>query len=202
MIAIFIEPKNNLRKFIYKWKSIIKKNYFDTKLTSHPPHSTIYFANLKKEKKIFEELEKITSNFRPFKIKVFKTNIFYNDKFTNGDTIYLNIKKNKQLYSLQLKIAEKLKYFLKTNIKMQNMKLLKDLKLKLSQKKYGFPFVGSHWQPHFTIGSIKNFRTTEDFKKFTKNKIYYENEINCISVWKVLGEKHIRLKIFKFGKKK
>ena len=73
--------------------------------------------------------------------------------------------------------------------------------LNISQKKYGFPFVGNHWIPHFTIGSIKNFIQMNDYKNFKKLKINLNNEINKITVWKIIGSKHIKLKEIKLGTK-
>ena len=69
-----------------------------------PPHSTIFLANIRNKKKLFLVLEKTIANFNQFKITINKTSVFKNDLFTNGDTIYLNIKKNKKLLLLQKKL--------------------------------------------------------------------------------------------------
>ena len=69
--------------------------------------------------------------------------------------------------------------------------------LSTSVKKYGYPFVGKHWLPHFTIGSIKNKRGSNEFKQFVEEKVKFTNNKNYISVWKISGNKHILIKRFK-----
>jgi 2'-5' RNA ligase len=197
MLAIFIEPNGELRKFIIKWKLRIKKNYLNTKFVDHPPHSTIFLANLIKQKIVIKEIQKIADNLPSFKIEINKTNIFLNDEFTNKDTIFLNIKKNINIALLQRKIAEKLKNLVKK--KNINQKFL-NKQLNDSQLKYGFPFVGSHWKPHFTIGSIKNFKGKTDYNVFMKKKISFEINIKTISLWKISGNKHKRIKNFNLVK--
>lgn len=193
MLAIFLEPKLNLKKFIIKWKSRSKK-FSNSKFVNHPPHSTIFIANLKNQKKIEREIFKITNNLKSFKIIVDKTDIFPNDNLTNKDTIFLNIKKNKKLFGLQTKIANKLKSYVKID---KNLKF-KNKNFSNSYLKYGFPFVGSHWKPHFTIGSIKNFQKKKEFKLFIEKKINFTNNVNSLSLWKVDKNKHNKLKEFKF----
>ena len=198
MLGIFLEPQGRLRTFIVKWKTRIKKNYIDTKYIDHPPHSTIYLASLSNKKRVIEEIQDLVNQFKPFKIKIDKTDIFLNDKFTGKDTIYLSIKKNKIIFKFQKKLAEKLKYFTKKK-KTKSFKY-SDKKLKNSLLKYGFQFVGSHWRPHFTIGSIKNFNRKKDYPRFMKTKIYFENDVKKISLWKINKDKHKKIKEFKFSK--
>lgn len=195
MIGIFIEPNNQLKKYIVKWKNKINKKFTRTKLTSHPPHSTIYYANLTNNKDILEVLNKISKKTNSFKISVKRTLIFYDDKLTGGDTMCLLINKNKKLFQLQKKIAENLKLFIKKNTDINSK--LTGKHLIASQRKYGYPFVGNHWLPHFTIGSIKSKRNSNEFKKFVEEKIKYMNNVSHISVWKVSKKNHILIKRFK-----
>ena len=195
MIGIFIEPNNQLKKYIVKWKNKINKKFTSTKLTSHPPHSTIYYANLTTNKDILEVLNKISKKTNSFKISVKRTLIFYDDKLTGGDTMCLLINKNKKLFQLQKKIAENLKLFIKKNTDINSK--LTGKHLIASQRKYGYPFVGNHWLPHFTIGSIKSKRNSNEFKKFVEEKIKYMNNVSHISVWKVSKKNHILIKRFK-----
>jgi len=197
MIGIFIEPNYQIKKFIKKWKSYIKKKKIKSKLTNHPPHSTLYLANLDNPKQVIFQIEKIVKKFKKFEIKVNKTDVFVDDKLIGGDTIYLNIKKNKNLYLLQKRLAQNLKFFLNKKTK-KNFKLkFLNKRLANSQKNFGFPFVGSHWMPHFTISSIKDFTQTNEFKKFKESKINFDCKINKISIWKISGEKHYKIKELK-----
>ena len=67
--------------------------------------------------------------------------------------------------------------------------------------KYGFPFVGLHWKPHFTIGSIKNFKKHFNFQSIKNTKIYFEQDVKTISLWKIKKNSHKRIKIFKLNRK-
>tara|TARA_B100001175_G_C19453748_1_gene612666 strand:+ start:171 stop:779 length:609 start_codon:yes stop_codon:yes gene_type:complete len=201
MIGIFLEPNKPLKNIIIKWKKNLKKKNIKGKLINHPPHSTIFFANIRNKKKMFFIIEKTMKEFKKFKVKVNKTDVFKNDLFTGGDTIYLKIKKNRKLLLLQKKIAINLRSLVDKKSKNKRNLKFKNKLLNISQKKYGFPFVGNHWIPHFTIGSIKNFIQMNDYKNFKKLKINLNNEINKITVWKIIGNKHIKLKEIKLGTK-
>ena len=195
MIGIFIEPNKELKTYINKWKKKIDKNFIRTKLIKHPPHSTIYYADLIKDKIILEVLETTLKKINSFKIFVNKNLIFYDDKLTGGDTMYLSIKKNNKLFQIQKIIAENLKPFIKKNSSRNNK--LTNKVLLTSMKKYGYPFVGGHWLPHFTIGSVKYKRNALEFKQFIEEKVKFVNNINHISVWKIYKNKHILIKRFK-----
>ena len=199
MLGIFLEPEGKLKNFISKWKSRIKKSNLKKEYVNHPPHSTIYVSNFVNEKKVIENLRNITKKINSFKIRINKTGLFINDSFTNKDTIYLNIKKNKKIYKLQKHFANNLRSL----VKKDKLKVSKSFnkKMKSSMIKYGFPFVGSHWKPHFTIGSIKNFKEYYDYQSFKKTKIYFEQNVRSVSLWKIKKNSHKRIKTFRFKKR-
>jgi 2'-5' RNA ligase len=199
MLGIFLEPEGKLKNFISKWKLKIKKKNLKTEYINHPPHSTIYVSNFINEKKVIENVRNITNKFNSFKIQINKTDLFLNDSLTNKDTIFLNIKKNKKIYKLQRNLANNLKSLVKKD-KSKASKFF-DKKMKNSMIKYGFPFVGAHWKPHFTIGSIKNFQTHFDYQSFKKSKIYFEQEVKTISLWKIKKNSHKKIKVFKLNKR-
>ncbi len=195
MIGIFLEPNKELKIYINKWKKKINQKFARTKLTSHPSHSTIYYANLIKDKDILKALEVTLKTVNSFKISVKKTLIFYDDVLTGGDTMCLLINKNDKLLQIQKKIAESLRFFIKKNSN-GNQKFTNKA-LSTSVKKYGYPFVGKHWLPHFTIGSIKNKRNSSELKQFAEEKVKFTNNINYISAWKISKNKHVLIKRFK-----
>tara|TARA_B100000902_G_C27247699_1_gene883508 strand:- start:525 stop:1121 length:597 start_codon:yes stop_codon:yes gene_type:complete len=195
MLGIFLEPKGKLKNFIIKWKLRIKKKRLKTDYINHPPHCTIYVSNLNNQRKVIEKIKNITNNSKSFKIKINQTNIFLNDKFTGKDTIYLNINKNKKIFTLQKDLAYNLKNLVNKK-KSKNLKLL-NKQMKNSFTKFGFPFVGPFWKPHFTIGSIENFKNETDYLTFKKSKVYFEQDVNTISLWKITKNKHKKIKDFK-----
>ena len=65
--------------------------------------------------------------------------------------------------------------------------------LRESFKSYGFPYVGSHWIPHFTIASLKTEKSHPMITEFMKwQPSYTMIELNP-SCWHIEGDKHIKL---------
>ena len=58
MIGILLEPNNPLKNIIINWKEKLKRKNIKGKFINHPPHSTIFFANIRNKKKLFLIIEK------------------------------------------------------------------------------------------------------------------------------------------------
>ena len=103
----------------------------------------------------------------------------------------MKIKPKSEIYDLQLKIAKILRPLVTSN---QIPDYIYDNSvLKESFVSYGFPFVGSHWIPHFTIASLITNRTHPIITDFMQWKpLYIMNWFN-ISFWHIDDEHHTRL---------
>jgi 2'-5' RNA ligase len=194
-IAIFIEPSSKDLKSISKWKNLIKENFGDQTYLDHPAHSTLALFNLKKkiDKSFFEKFKNKISLLKKFNIIISKPNIFYNDPISKGDTLHYSIKTNKKLINLQMIILNLFKKIEKNILKDQ---VYDNSKFNKNYKKYGFPFVGKDWIPHFTIASIKsNTENKEKFiKKFLIDKILYKSfEVKFISIWLITSNTHKKI---------
>ena len=193
-IGIFIEPKYENLKIIRIWKKLIRKNFKDQKYLNHPPHLTIAVFDFKK-KIVINDLKNSFKRIRLKKIylRILKSSIFYNDPITNGDTLHFVVKKNKELTNLQKKILKKSTEY--SGLIMRKKKL-KDKKFNSNLKKFGYPFTGKEWLPHFTIASIKGKLKTKNiiFNKFLKQKITKKLfKVDNFSVWQITGEKHRKI---------
>ena len=61
-------------------------------------------------------------------------------------------------------------------------------------KKYGYPFIGKKWIPHFTIASLTNGNNEKKFlQEFFKTKIKTKELVKKINIYKIDGDKHIYL---------
>lgn len=199
-IGIFIEPPRSKSKFLSNWKQIVKKNFGSQKYLSHPLHTTIAVFDIKKKinKNIFNQLKKKISSNDSFKIKITKPDIFYNDPLTGGDTLFFGIKRNQKLINFQKKI---LNHFNKINKNIIRNFVFKNKKYQSNYIKFGFPFVGEDWIPHFTIASVKDktFKKKKIFKKFLSEKNFSKDmEINYFSIWEINKDKHKRIYKYKF----
>ena len=154
-IGIFVEPPKNRSNFLYHWKRLIKKNFGNQKYLTHPLHTTIAVFKLKKRIKndFYLSLKNEMKLFTKFKISITKSNIFYNDELTGGDTLFFSIKKDPKLIRFQKKI---LKHFNQIDQNICRDDFFKNKNFQSNYKKFGFPFVGQDWIPHFTIASVKS----------------------------------------------
>ena len=186
-LGIFILPNKNFKKIILNFKKEVKKGFGNQKYLNHPPHCTLCvlnvpnssLENIKKGKKIISKFKK------EFEIK--KTAIFYNDPITNGNTMIFKIQKNNFLKYLQNEVLK----LLKKNV-LNLKKKFKNTKMNSNYKKYGYPFVYSNWQPHFTIASISKGRKQNEFLKKFKNykKKINKQKVNRIYYFQIQKDRH------------
>ena len=185
-LGVFLIPKNKLKKIIINLKREVKKNFGSQKYLSHPPHCTLcvlYVSNLFLQSMKKKNLK--VKHLKAFKIE--KTDVFFNDPVTKGNTLILKIKKNKFLNSVQLQILKLIKkYLIKKTINFTN------LKMKNNFKKYGYPFVNLNWLPHFTIASIAKKQNQKIFINNFKNFKNYipKQKVKYIYFYKIKKQQH------------
>ena len=188
-IAVFISPKKKIKKKILSLKKIVRSDFGYQPYLLHPPHCTIFTMNvskniLKKKNKLRKiKINPILKNI----ITIKKTGLFSNDPITGGQTIYFEITKNSFLNTLQLELLKLFNKFrdnkIKTNFKFNWM--IKN------NNKYGYPFVGKNWVPHFTIASLTNLNKKNKFiKNFLNKKIMSRELVNKVYIYKINGNKH------------
>ena len=192
-IAIFVEPNYELNNNILYWKKIIKKRIGNQTYLKHPPHMTLFTLNIKKltDKNIFN-IKKLVRKHNSFKLVVKKPQIFFNDPLTKGQTLHYSLYNNTKLNTLQKKLLNLCKDLSLNRLKKNKLKGL----MKKNFMKYGYPFYGSNWTPHFTIASIKENKHSSTIDNFLKKKINIKFTVKKISLWKIKGEKHKKLRSF------
>jgi hypothetical protein len=190
MFAVFVEPDYKLKKFIKVLKKKIYINYNKSFFFNHPPHSTIFYSDLKNNKLALKNVLKIFKKKINIKIICKKYSSFVNTPINGETTLFIKIKKNKELSKLQLELANNLSSHVKKDYLTKNKNKFKKKYLKNSFLKYGFPYVGDHWIPHFSIGSIRNNHPIlrNDFIKNNKSFIF---KVKYITFWKVNKNQHI-----------
>ena len=191
-IAAFIIPKRKIQIKILNLKKIIKRNFGNQPYLSHPPHCTLFTinvsANILKKKNKLKKIKIIPSLKNILTIK--EAGLFPNDPITGGQTIYFKIKKNSFLSILQLEL---LKLFSKFNVNKKKTRF-KFVWMNKNNDKYGYPFVGKKWIPHFTIASLTNLYEKNKFiKNFLSKKIKSSELVNKVYIYKIKGDKHTYL---------
>ena len=194
-LAVFILPKEPFTSELLFWKNKIKRNFPKEPYANHPPHLTLINLDSIDESEAIKKLSSFSKKLGSIKIEVNSRNVFLNDAFTGGDTIYFGLKQSNSLMKLQILIADALAPINKNTNLSNNFK--NDSLLYRSNKNYGFPYVGDHWIPHFTVASL----TTNKRKKFLKNflslPVSFDFEINRFSIWRINEDVHIKLKTIK-----
>ena len=192
--AVFITPDKTLNKEIYKWKNKIKKDFPDSDhcYTSHPPHLTVFKLESEHKDKLILEFNKFSNKLNAFDLVVVKKNIFWNDPITKKNTIFYQADKSEHISNIQLNLASSLSKY-KTRREAPVEITSNEIMLN-SYKKYGFPFVGQHWIPHFSISSINLKRTNKFYKSFILDFKKHSFKVENVSIWEINGEKHEKIK--------
>ena len=187
--AVFIEPEGELRTNILRWKEMVGAQYPNQSYCIHPPHSTLIRVNIEREEMAVRAVGEILKDFNSFKIRIAETDVFWNDIATGGGhTLFWKIETNKTLFDLQRQVAESLSPFLSYNPEpkfVKNSPLLKN-----SFDRYGFPFIGDHWIPHFTIASLKTVQNDPFIEEFLKQSCEFELYAAEVSFWRVENDQH------------
>ena len=187
-LAIFIVPKGELRLKIVRWKKKVQRHIDGQPYTDHPPHLTIIHSNIEKHQIAIQEIKKCLCEFKSFNLTVHRNNIFWNDLFTGGHTLSYNIKKNDYLNNIQKELSDIFSKYRK-DVRIPELFRVRK-KLNESYLKFGFPFVGRHWVPHFTISSLKVDKNHEIIKEFLLDKIDFSFTVNKVSIWNINGSQH------------
>jgi 2'-5' RNA ligase len=195
-LAIFILPKEPLNTELVHWKERIKKELPDQPYTAHPPHMTLINIEVMNEKKCLDTVSTFAGSVDSFQISVNIRDIFWGDIATGGHTLFFGVKQNNALFTLQKSLANALLPVRKRTPAPKYLTASKPLIE--SFEKYGFPFVGEHWIPHFSVSSLRTEKTHPIITDFLLDTKKYDVLVNQFSLWRVDGDKHIQLETISF----
>jgi len=193
---IALNPEKKLTDFINQQKDLVRNLAGEQTYLSHPPHFTLFIFSLPNPEVLFKGLEEIASQTNRFKIALKEIHVFYNDLFTNRNTITYPVS-NKDLESLkklQSQFIDKIDPF---NAKKAYSNEDEDYKKmsfleKSNINQYGYPFVGENWIPHITIASIEKDKFDRVFEKIKQKPDFGEFSIDSINLYEV-GDKTSKL---------
>tara|TARA_B110000483_G_scaffold167493_1_gene198128 strand:- start:618 stop:1208 length:591 start_codon:yes stop_codon:yes gene_type:complete len=185
-LGIFLECDTELKDKIKKIKALFISKERKHKYLEHPVHMTFYVFNaqIKDIKEICKKLDAISKKIYPFKISINKWRVFENDILTLLNTLCLDIEKSDDLMKLQLDIGESM-----IHLHEENNQVF-DGVFKKANKRYGYPFIGSHWIPHITIGSID--MPVNEILKNSNDSFIFPREliIDNLSLYKIEDDTH------------
>ena len=187
-IGIFILPPSILKNKILIEKKHIKKKFGNQTYLSHPPHLTIFvFETEKKNEKNIKKIKTFKHKGK-IKFKLKNLSLFKNDISTNQTTVFYKVKKSRNHNSFQKKIIEIFSYFIDS---LPKDSTFKNDAMNENYLKYGYPFIGINWKPHFTLASVnKTVVKNTYFKSLLHQKIEFEFVVKQIGIYRISGDKH------------
>ena len=194
-LGVFYCVESVLKNNVESIKSFFKTKSKESKYLNHFVHSTLYVFDIESKKinKVIEKFESLQKVLSPVSSQITKWRVFERDILTGLNTLCLEIEITKDLKLLQKNVVESLyKYHSK---KMKNSF---DGDLKSSNDKYGYPFVGDHWIPHITIGSLDIDK--KKLTNFYKGIFDFPKEIkiNNLGIFQIETDSHTLIKRIEF----
>lgn len=200
---ISLDPDKNISDKIIEQKNTIFELVGEQKYLSHPPHTTAIVFTSDNIDKVIQELAKLSSQISRFEVEIKGLHIFYNDAFTEGNSITYSFdeKSTEKLKKIQMLIIDKINKYNTKKFIEQDSPIYAALgnKEKENAVKYGFPFVGNVWFPHITLASINKEDFEEVYDKINSSPIKSKLSIPSISLYKV-GEHSLLIKKFDLSK--
>ena len=196
-LGVFYCLEDGFENDIEYFKSFFSSKCEISKYLNHLPHLSLYVFNINSHNlnDVIFEFNQIQKSLNKLSAKIVKWKVFENDILTKLNTLSLEIELSNELKVLQMKVVDSLsKFHLKSNNDYIG-------ELKFSNDRYGYPFIGNHWIPHITIGSMdiksKNLLELSEKLFAFPQKI----SINNICLFKIKGDHHELIKKIDFERR-
>ena len=192
--GIFLMCNDEITKKINDFKKHFLSLNVNNNYLNHPVHISLYVfeSNSIDEDKLIESFQGIEKTINNINLELTDWILFENDILTGLNTICIRIKKVESIEFIQDQVIQSFKSFA---IKAKNNKL--ENEYAKSQEKYGYPFVGKHWIPHITIGSVDltKSKIEEEIKKL--ENVNLTTKADSLHFYEIKNEKHKLIKKMK-----
>jgi hypothetical protein len=199
--AIFLEPQAELRMQIVALKQKVEGTLPGQTYCAHPPHCTLLFGAYLQPSLWLDELQSSLDDFPSFILKTQGFHVFYDDlPAGGGHTVVIKVVDTPALHRLQLSVGALLAGHKDSQPdSVEPLPFLQRDPFRASFERYGFPFVGEHWLPHFSIASLKVEKDAVLLKEMLKSRASYAFLTQEISIWQVDGDLHTKLHTIHLG---
>lgn len=192
--AVLIEPDGQLRERLLAWKSRVAAQWPSAAYVAHPPHGTIWAGALDDLGGGEQAVRETASDVREFCIDIQGPYVFYNDALAGGaHTCAFAARLTDDLARLQYAICDALRA---SRVRVSDGQLplpLRRAPFLRSWREYGFPFVGPHWIPHFTVASVPVRQDDPFIAEFLASPAPRQVAVRELSWWRITSERHERL---------
>lgn len=194
-LGVFYCLEDGFENDIVSFKSFFSSKCEISKYLNHLPHLSLYVFNINPDDLSdvileFKEMQKLLDQCSA---QIVKWKVFENDILTKLNTLCLEIELSNDLKNLQMKVVDSLNKF---HFKNNNNKYVGELKF--SNDRYGYPFIGNHWIPHITIGSMDI--KSENLLELSEKLFAFPQKIsiNNICLFEIKGDHHKLIKKINF----
>ena len=193
-LGVFYCLEDGFKNDVESFKSFFSSKCEISKYLNHLPHLSLYVFNISSNNlsDVIFEFNKMQKSLNQFSSKTVKWKVFENDILTKLNTLCLEIELSNELKFLQMKVVGSLsKFHVKNYSEYEG-------ELKLSNERHGYPFVGDHWIPHITIGSMDI--KSENLLELSEKLFAFPQKIsiNNICLFKIKGDYHELIKKIDF----
>jgi len=194
-LGVFYCLESGLKNYVESFKLFFSSKCEISKYLNHSAHSTIYVFDVEANKldDVIFEFEDLQKSLIRLSSHISKWSVFENDILTSLNTLCLEIELTNELKALQMSVVKSLYKF-----HLQNKNINFEGDLQFSNIKYGYPFVGDHWIPHITIGSLDII--PERLLDYSEGLLPFPKEIkiNNLGLFKIEGDSHKLIKKIEF----
>ena len=192
--AVFMEPAGALRDFVVDQKRRVEECLPGQTYCGHPPHGTLIVASFQCGPDLESALRDAVRDIQAFDVRTTGMHPFYDDAMASGGhTVGVKAGLSPSLQALQFAVAEALHPFLVAAENDPAQAIDWTGPFRESLERYGFPFVGPHWIPHFSIASLKAPRGDSFLCELLALPAEFEFRLDQVSLWRVEGDSHEKI---------
>jgi hypothetical protein len=166
----------------------------DAHYLAHPPHATIWTGAVRNETLARDAVTERAKSLDSLDLPIIGPHVFHDDPSTGcGQTLAFAAGMSAELTRMQHILCEALAPHIDPGPEEALPAAFRREPFLGSFRRYGFPFVGAHWIPHFTAASIPVDRADPIVAEFLQVNGRSMMTVDRVSWWRVSGPAHDRL---------
>jgi hypothetical protein len=188
--AAVIEPDGEIREAVLAWKARVAALWPSAVYVHHPPHCTLWVGDLCRDDVVENALEAV-SRLPEFRVAARAPHVFFDDALAGGgQTCAFAVAPTDELARLQWAVSEAVRQDRRPVSDDELPAPLRREPFLHSWRDYGFPFVGAHWIPHFTVAALPVSRDHPLVAEFLASTASRPMTVTRVTWWRVIGDRH------------
>lgn len=192
--AVFVEPEGAVRAAVVDWKARIARQFPGSAYVHHPPHGTLWVGRVSHAHDALTALRRAVAAVPTVAGFACRPHVFYDDVMAGGGhTCAFVAPLTPELAAVQHAVSEALVPYCAVPALVDVPAPIRQEPFLSSLRRYGFPFVGGHWIPHFTVASLPIPRDAALIRQFLEEGQQPGDSIRAVSWWRIIGDDHEQL---------